>query len=157
MSPGKRLARQPDFDAIGRSCYCLQSRMAARSLTRYYNHALAPAGIEVTEFSLLAAVSLQRDQSITRLADRLALERTTLVRSLKRLKERGLLRQTSTRGREVSYSLTPAGEDVLARAVPLWTGAQQEVEHTLGNDAKRASRSLRDLLRAVPVPGRRQP
>jgi DNA-binding MarR family transcriptional regulator len=156
MSPSTRLARQPDFDAIGRSCYCLQSRMAARSLTRYYNYALAPAGLEVTEFCLLAAVSLQRDQSITRLADRLALERTTLVRSLKRLKDRGLLRLSSTGGREVSYSLTPAGEDVLARAVPHWTGAQQDVETTLGNNAKRVSGSLRDLLRAVAVPGTRQ-
>jgi len=125
--------------------------MAARSLTRYYNHALAPAGIEVTEFCLLAAVSLQRDQSITRLAKRLALERTTLVRSMKRLQDRGLLRQPSAGGREVSYALTPAAEDVLSRAVPLWTGAQQEVENTLGNDAKRVAGSLRDLLRAVPV------
>jgi DNA-binding MarR family transcriptional regulator len=130
--------------------------MAARSLTRYYNRALAPAGIEVTEFCLLAAVSLQRDQSITRLANRLALERTTLVRSLKRLKDLGLLRQTLTRGPEVRYSLTAVGEDVLAHAVPLWTGAQKGVENTLGKDAKRVSGSLRDLLRAVPVPGPQQ-
>jgi DNA-binding MarR family transcriptional regulator len=157
MNPGTSLVHPPDFDAIGRSCYCLQSRMAARSLTRCYNHALAPSGIEVTEFSLLAAVSLQRDQSITRLANRLALERTTLVRSLKRLKDRGLLQQTSTAGREVRYVLTAEGEDVLASAVPLWSGAQQAVEDILGHGAKGVSGALRDLLRAVPVPGPQRP
>jgi hypothetical protein len=41
--------------------------------------------------------------------------------------------------------------------VPLWSGAQQAVEDILGHGAKGVSGALRDLLRAVPVPGPQRP
>jgi hypothetical protein len=52
--------------------------MTARAITRQYNAILVPLGLEVTEFSLLAALTISEDTSITTQADRLAFERTTL-------------------------------------------------------------------------------
>jgi DNA-binding MarR family transcriptional regulator len=54
-----------------------------RAATRRYNAVLAPFSVEVTEFSLLAALYISRTLSIADLADRLDFERTTLVRNLK--------------------------------------------------------------------------
>ena len=47
---------QVEIDKIGRECLCLQSRMTTRAITRRYNAVLTPIGLEVTEFSLLAAL-----------------------------------------------------------------------------------------------------
>ena len=63
---------------VGRNCFCLHARMAARAVTRQYNAALAPLGLEVTEFSLLGSLAADHAASIAELADRLAFERTTL-------------------------------------------------------------------------------
>ncbi len=141
----------PDFAAIGRSCFCLQSRMAARALTRYYNEVLAPTSLEVTEFSLLASVALGRDKSITDLADRLAFERTTLVRSLKRLERRGLVDVAPEKGRAVRYILTKRGEEAVERAAPIWWCAQKEIEDALTSEPHDAARALRSIVTAARV------
>jgi len=139
-----------DFAQIGRSCLCLHARMTARLLTRHYNAALAPAALEVTEFSLLAALSLRQDESITQLAQRLSFERTTLVRSLKRLEGRGLIAPASNAGRSVRYELTAAGSKALSRAEPLWRTAQHKVEAQLEVDADRILAALSALRSATP-------
>jgi DNA-binding MarR family transcriptional regulator len=94
---------QVEIDKIGRECLCLQSRMTTRAITRRYNAVLAPSGLEVTEFSLLAALHVGRHSSITELADRLAFERTTLVRNLKHMAERSLIESATQKGRAVKY------------------------------------------------------
>src|SRR5215468_10593608 len=94
------------LEDIARACFCLQSRMTARAVTRRYNAVLAPLGLEVTEFSLLGVLAYGRAASIAAIAERLAFERTTLVRNLKRMAERGLIAPAGGRGRAVRYALT---------------------------------------------------
>jgi DNA-binding MarR family transcriptional regulator len=119
------------LEEVGRACFCLQSRMTARAITRRYNAMLAPLGLEVTEFSLLGAIAYGRATSIAQIAERLAFERTTLVRNLKRLAERGLIARAGGRGRAVRYELTKQGDAALKRALPLWRKAQKAVERRL--------------------------
>jgi DNA-binding MarR family transcriptional regulator len=115
-------------------CFCLQSRMTARAITRHYNAVLAPAGLEITEFSLLAALATIKGESIADLAEQLAFERTTLVRNLKRLEQRGLVRQTPAGGRAVWYELTPDGVALVRRAAPVWRKAQADLRKALANN-----------------------
>lgn len=137
-------------------CFCLQSRMAARAITRRYNAVLAPTGLEITEFSLLAALATIKGESVADLAEQLAFERTTLVRNLKRLEERGLVRQTSTGGRAVWYTLTSDGLALLRQAAPLWRRAQEQVRKGLARQGGRgdavlgALEALRDATVASP-------
>jgi DNA-binding MarR family transcriptional regulator len=158
MRPGsKKEAMDPilvtgaaDITEIGRRCLCLQSRMTARAVTRHYNAILAPLGLEVTQFSLLAALAARRDSSISQLADRLAFERTTLVRNLKRLADRGLIQTAAGTGRAVRYVPTDAGEDLLVRAIPLWRQAQGSIEGRLeSSDGELVRTSLRRLRHAT--------
>lgn len=138
---------------IGEQCFCLHSRMTARAITRQYNSILASLGLEVTEFSLLAALTISEDTSITTLAERLAFERTTLVRNLKNMAARGLIKPSGDKGRAVRYLLTKRGHLVLEKALPLWIEAQKSVLSQLeGSDAKGVLNSLKALRRAAKAP-----
>ena len=139
---------------IGENCFCLHSRMAARAVTRQYNSILASLGLEVTEFSLLAALTISEDTSITTLAERLAFERTTLVRNLKNMAARGLIKPSGDKGRAVRYLLTNRGRLTLEKAFPLWIEAQKSVLSRLeGREAKVVLNSLDALRRAAKTPG----
>ncbi|HEY9679403.1 MAG TPA: MarR family winged helix-turn-helix transcriptional regulator [Drouetiella sp.] len=141
----------PDkLSEIGRNCFCLQSRMTARVLTRQYNAALAPHDLEITEFSLLVAIKQGVDSSMTELAERMAFERSTLVRSLKRITERGLVENSSTKGRAVKYVLTKKGDEVLNEAMPSWLAVQASVRENLSEEIEPVAvlQSLRHLRNA---------
>lgn len=138
---------------IGEQCFCLHSRMTARAVTRQYNSILASLGLEVTEFSLLAALAISKDASITTLAERLAFERSTLVRNLKNMAARGLIKPSGDKGRAVRYLLTKRGHLALEEALPLWVKAQKTVLNRLeGRDGKGVLISLNALRRAVKSP-----
>jgi DNA-binding MarR family transcriptional regulator len=130
------------------ACLCLQSRMAARALTRRYGAALKPIGLEATEFSLLAALAARSAASAAELAGCMTFERTTLVRNLSRLAERGLATPVKQPpGRGAAYRLTPSGEAMLHRAIPLWRAVEQEVIAALGGPA--AVEAVRGALGAL--------
>ena len=135
--------------AVGRRCFCLHARMAARSITRRYNAALAPLGLEITEFSLLAALAGGGAPSIAALAERLAFERTTLVRNLKRLALRQLIERVERNGRAVQYALTAPGSRLLEQAVPLWAAVHDSVAARLGDGGAAAVLAELERLRCA--------
>jgi DNA-binding MarR family transcriptional regulator len=124
--------------------------MTARALTRWYNSILAPLRIEITEFSLLGSLAAGGASSITELADRLVFERTTLVRNLRRLADRGLIEATGNEGRAVQYMLTKEGKRLLRKALPLWRDAQAAIRKRLDADPLAVLNSLAYLRRATP-------
>lgn len=130
-------------------CFCVQSRMTARAITREYNQALASLGLEITEFSLLGALIATSTASITKLAEDLAFERTTLVRNLKRMADRGLIEQVSQPGRAVRYVPTAQGLALMQRAYPLWQKIQTTMEENLSVSRKRALSDLASLRKAA--------
>jgi DNA-binding MarR family transcriptional regulator len=135
-----------DLAAIGRACFALHARMTARLLTRFYDAAVRPTGLRFAQFGLLGAIAHGSATSQTALADRLGLERTTLVRNLKFLEQKGWIEATPGGGRGLAHRLTPAGRDILARAIPLWERAQADIEARLGGTDPDAAR---DALRAL--------
>jgi DNA-binding MarR family transcriptional regulator len=135
------------------NCVCLHTRMAARAITRAYDAALAPLGLEATQFTLLAAIAANPTRSVTEMADRLALERTSLSRNLAVLKKRGLVVSEPARGRSVTCKVTAAGETLLAAALPVWRTVQAALEQHVGADGWAETRkSLRQLRRGAAAP-----
>jgi DNA-binding MarR family transcriptional regulator len=115
------------------ACACGRLRRATRALTQLYDDLLAPAGLRVTQFSLLR--TLQRDGTlrINELAGRLLLDRTALSRNLDPLVAQGLVdivRGHDARTREVAISRK--GANALKAAMPHWERAQSEVTRHLG-------------------------
>jgi DNA-binding MarR family transcriptional regulator len=117
---------------VSETCVCLHTRMAARAVTRAYDQALAPLGLEATQFTLLAAIAGNPEKSITALADRLALERSSLSRNLKLLQQRGLIAPSGGGGRSAAYVVTAEGGVLLGDALPIWAEAQRRSESAMG-------------------------
>jgi DNA-binding MarR family transcriptional regulator len=128
-------------------CICATARMAARSLTRVYDRALEPVGIRTSQFSILARLLEEGPLSVSHLAGRLAMDRTTLARDLRPLERRGLVSVSVGADRRVRMAeLTPAGNRLVDEVRPLWKQVQRDVRSQLGTD--RVAR-LMDELRAA--------
>ena len=120
-------------------CYCASLRQATRVVTQIYDGALRPVGLTSTQFNLLEAVCLAPEARTGELARILAMDSTTVTRSLKLIEDAGLIRPTGVEDRrERRWSLTAKGKTRLAQARPLWQSAQDRVQEALGSgDAAR--------------------
>jgi len=101
-------------------------RQAARAVTAQFDAQLRSTGLRATQLNLLMAVETGAATTITDLAEILAMDRTTMTRNLKLLRDRGLVEQ----GR---ISLTAKGRRAAAIALPLWERAQARFVESLGS------------------------
>ncbi|MEO9527892.1 MAG: MarR family winged helix-turn-helix transcriptional regulator [Roseibium sp.] len=116
-------------------CVLDNARKAARAVSRHYDRLARQAGLTAGQFSVLVAVRQPRQATTGELADRLSMERTTLVRNLALLERKGLvISARSGEGRGKHYLLSEEGARLLADAVPLWRQAQRDVMGHLGAD-----------------------
>jgi DNA-binding MarR family transcriptional regulator len=129
-------------------CNCSALRQAARRVTRLYDDALAPTGLGVNQFSVLARLGRVGPGAIQDLARLLVMDRSTLGHLLRPLENRGLVRigvsEQDGRGRVIS--LTPAGRAAVARGRPLWARAQRRFASAFG---EKGSIALRAVLKQV--------
>lgn len=114
-------------------CACFNLRKSARAITRLYEVAFQPIGIQATQFSLLVVAHRVGELPITETADKLGMDRTTLTRNLKILEGRGFIAVGPGKdGRTKSVKLTSEGREMLVKALPYWEQAQQKIVHGLG-------------------------
>ena len=114
-----------DFRAC-RQCLCTAARRKSRELTRAFEKAMRGAGVRGTQFSLLATLVQTGPMPLTRLADLLSLERTTLTRNLGPLVRDGLVRIDEGEDRRIrKAAITRKGEEAARRAFPFWKQAQE--------------------------------
>lgn len=133
---------------VARACACANLRRAARALTQLFDEALAPSGLRATQFTLLVTSRLMGESTINEVAERMGMDRTTLSRNLKPLVRNGLLEvRPGKDGRTRLVRITPAGEQALEVAYPLWQQAQQETVGVLGEERHEAL--LGDVARTV--------
>ncbi|MBE9189999.1 winged helix-turn-helix transcriptional regulator [Gloeocapsopsis crepidinum LEGE 06123] len=120
---------------VATDCTCLNLRKASRVVTQLFDQVLQPSGVLANQFALLAALSLAESVSITRLAQELVMDRTTLTRNLKPLERDGLICIEPGQDQRVRVvSLTEKGQAALVKALPLWKQAQTKVTEELGQD-----------------------
>jgi DNA-binding MarR family transcriptional regulator len=118
---------------IAATCAGFNLRRASRAVTQHFDHALAPVGLRTTQFTLLGALALAGPVSTNELAQALVVDRTTLTRNLRLLRDAGLVETQAGRGgREVRFVLSDEGRDTLARAIPLWREAQGTIVTAFG-------------------------
>lgn len=128
-------------------CTCGVLRRAARAATAVYDSALRPTGLRVTQFAILRILNRAGPLPVTRLAAEAALERTTMARNLDPLERRGLVQVAPGEddARSRMASLTDAGRDALAEALPHWRRAQEQVSGRVDPGSVRA---IAEALRA---------
>ena len=128
-------------------CYCQAARRNARFLSRMYDRHLAPAAINVQQYSILSVISERDGIHVAALAEEMVMERTTLLRALKPLQEAGLVgRVSGGKGRSVSLRITAPGKAKLLDANSLWRDAQREFEAKFGKG--RAARLREEMKEA---------
>ena len=134
--------RQERFRPV---CVCANLRRATRAITHLYDHALAPSGLKITQFSLLRAVERNEPAAITALAEELALDRTTLARNLAPLERDRLVQlKPGSDQRVTEVSLTRKGRDAIAIALPLWKKMQADVARLLSDGRLEQMRQIAD-------------
>ncbi len=129
-------------------CACFNLRKAARAVTQLYDAALEPSGVRATQFSLLATLRLGGPLTISRLAEAMVMDRTTLTRNLRPLEKQGLVAVAPGRDRRTrQVRLTAQGRTRFMQAFPLWQRAQARMTRGLG--AARRERLLSELDMAI--------
>ena len=133
---------------VRRMCACDQLRRATRGVTQLYDNGMTGSGLKVTQLPIFVGLASAGDMPLTVLADRLALDRTTLTRNLRVLEDRGLIRtyEADDDARVRMVSMTLEGSTVLTAALERWEQVQERVESRFGRDRLKA---LGDELAAL--------
>jgi DNA-binding MarR family transcriptional regulator len=129
------MAIQETLPAISFGCTCLRLRKAARRVSQIYDGYVAPHGLTITQFGLLAHLRALPGISVSALADKLVMDPTTLTRNLKPLEKKGFVAfRTDPHDRRArTLHLTAAGRDTFRAAKAGWAKAQRHVEAALGD------------------------
>ncbi len=110
--------------------------MVTRVVTQLYDDCLRPSGLRVTQFSIVAMIARLDEASLKQLEEELAIDQTTLTRSLVLLERDGVIERAShPDGRIKAMRLTAKGRRTLEVARPLWAQAQGKVLRELGTKA----------------------
>jgi DNA-binding MarR family transcriptional regulator len=120
-------------------------------LTLLYDEMMAPSGLRVTQFNILAELERRTSEppTVGELAEILTMERSALGQTLRPLESNGLvaLGRDQRDGRRRPVRLTPAGRKAVARGRPYWEKAHARFARFYGNAA--ALSELRSTLRDI--------
>jgi DNA-binding MarR family transcriptional regulator len=123
------------YDKKSSACNCLNSRRASQAITEVYDEFLAPSGLNIGQFSLLKHINNLGPVSVSNLALNIRLDRTTIVRNLKSMEQKGFVIDTAIEGtRNRQLKLTDKGLEIYQAAEQLWIEAQSFFEQYLGKD-----------------------
>jgi DNA-binding MarR family transcriptional regulator len=119
--------------AIAKHCVAKQLRWSTRIISTFYDQKMRDTELHANQVTLLSVPYLAGPISINKMAEYVGLDRTTLVRNLKLIEQRGLV--TIKPGQDLRtriVTLTPAGQEMLVTALPLWEEAQRKTLEMLG-------------------------
>jgi len=134
---------------------CANLRRASRVLTQLYEDALRPLGLRATQFTVLQALSLAGEVTQSVLGQILAMDSTTLTRTLDIMERRGWIAKSRGKDRrEWHIRLSKPGQAQLQRALPAWRSVQHRVHTQLGNEVwERLFNVTNQVTRALTGPG----
>ncbi len=118
-------------------CTCARLRRLTRRMTALYDSELAPTGLRLTQYSLLATLRREGKDggvAVSDLAAAMDMDRTTLTRNLRPLLAQDWveLRADPLDARVRRAVITPKGNAAFVAAMPYWRIAQDHVNRTLG-------------------------
>jgi DNA-binding MarR family transcriptional regulator len=134
------------------ACTCFRLRSLTRRVTQLYDQVLAPSGLTVTQYSLLAhALRQDAAPTLSELAQQLFTDRTTLTRNLRPLADAGLVKVgDGADARSKAVRVTAKGRSAFQAARPLWKEAQARLRAQAGDRRLAALHGLiEELLHAV--------
>jgi|SRR5947209_1587046 len=123
------------IDTISETCIAVRLRLLNRVVTNFYDDALRPLGLKVSQLNILmvtARLGLARPAQVCEV---LQLDVSTLSRNVKPLQAHGWLEVVPEEdARSQPFRLTARGKRLIERAIPAWEKAQQQAGQLLGSD-----------------------
>ena len=137
-------AETPCTDASGAlPCTCLRLRRIARQITTLYDAALAENGVSIVTYAVLSALAREEPLTLSMLADRVGTDRTTLSRTVERMRAADLVEAAhGDDRRERRLSLTTHGRETAAAARASWRATAAELETRYGAERLSALHAL---------------
>jgi DNA-binding MarR family transcriptional regulator len=137
-------------EPVETACVCTTLRMATRSVARLYDRALGEAGLRQAGYSILSRLDAEGPFTISDLADRLTLERTTCSREVGALVDAGLLTtEAGSDRRQRLVRLSDQGAEKLTAARAHWHSVQDQLAGAFGTaETEALLERLRTLLKA---------
>jgi DNA-binding MarR family transcriptional regulator len=125
-------------------------RKATRAVARAYDEALAGHGMTTAQFAILRNIARAQPLALSRLAEQLEMDRTSLYRALAPIEKHGWITVTHGSGRTKLAALTPRGRAALTAAEPDWEAVQGRVEAGMGLELLRGlDLALQGLVRSA--------
>lgn len=116
-------------------CVCTALRKATRAIGQRYDQALADHGMTIGQFAILRHIKRGAPIALSRLADQLVMDRTSLYRGVEPMAKAGWIAlEAAPRGKTKLASLTALGLEHVAAAEPVWRAVQAEVTQALGGN-----------------------
>lgn len=136
-------------------CMCSSVRRASRALTQMYEHALRPHGLRATQFTILQVLARAGEVLQRQLGEMLAMDSTTLTRTLEIMIERGWVAERRGDDRRQRWlHLAKAGQSQLERALPAWEKLQSQLQRELGEQSWKHIFHFADQLTALATAAR---
>ncbi len=127
MENKKLSAEGQNFESSLDMCVCTHIRRAARAITRLYDDALNDTGIRYTQMIILIVLHRCGEITVSRLADELLMDASTVARNMRPLERQGLLviKKGQDR-RQRLISLSDEGVETVLKGLKYWQVAQNK-------------------------------
>jgi DNA-binding MarR family transcriptional regulator len=121
------------IDTISKTCIAVRLRLLNRVVTNFYDDALRPLGLKVSQLNILIVTARLGLARPVQVCDILQLDTSTLSRNVERMRAHGWLEAVPGEdARTQSFRLTTLGKRLIERAVPAWEEAQRQASELLG-------------------------
>lgn len=133
-----------------RPCACTTVRRVSRVLARAFDVVLEPAGLNVTQLAVLRAIERHPNEPLTRVAEDLRMDRTSLYRAITRMQRDGWLKVAAgANARSRTAEFTTRGRRILDAADLPWGRVQTAIIERFGRDKWTALVSELERLSAI--------
>jgi len=123
------------IDTISRTCVAVRLRLVNRVVTNFYDDALRPLGLKVSQLNILVVTAKLGLARPAQVCDLLRLDASTLSRNVRPLQAHGWLEVVPDEdARAQPFRLTPQGRRLIEKAVPAWEEAQRRATELLGGE-----------------------
>src|SRR5271157_5634028 len=121
------------IDTISKTCIAVRLRLLNRVVTNFYDDALRPLGLKVSQLNILIVTARLGLVRPTQVCEILQLDTSTLSRNVERMRAHGWLEVVPDEdARAQPFRLTPQGKRLIEKAFPAWEQAQRQASELLG-------------------------
>ena len=126
------MAELPVLDSF-RECTCFNLRKGMRVVTQLFDNAMRSINLRGTQYTLLVLVLALGPISVSKLAEEMVTDRTTLSRNLEPMRRSGLIKIGRGEDRRTRIvKITDSGRKKLEEAYPIWQKTQEDLKTKLG-------------------------